>query len=217
MALFTVQVSNEGTVLGEHGFSQDVVTIGRDANSELHVDFEFVSRRHAQLRLTDSGFTVTALSSTNTTDLNGAPLELDQSVELENGDLVLLSGAVLLRVTWDVEDEGEATVESGDRVEPAAQSKSEALPMVPAAELEEAKWALATQERRNRKIRADMSLALQAVAKAESQLVDAEGVAKRLLASLEASRQALGDLQAGLRARTRVRRGPPPSGKLRFR
>ena len=37
-ALFTVKVSAGGVLLGEYSFNEDVVTIGRDPNSGLHVD-----------------------------------------------------------------------------------------------------------------------------------------------------------------------------------
>lgn len=79
-------------VLGESGDPQNnisitnpPVTIGRLSANEVVLSDPNVSRRHAELRLTDGTWTITDLGSTNGTTVNG---KLSREQSLGHGDLL---------------------------------------------------------------------------------------------------------------------------------
>jgi hypothetical protein len=67
-------------------------TIGRDPANLVRLDSAYVSKRHAVVRLTQSGFTVTDLGSSNGTRVNGAPVS---SAPLVDGDVLELGAETL--------------------------------------------------------------------------------------------------------------------------
>jgi two-component system cell cycle response regulator len=67
-------------------------TIGRDVGSDIQVDLDNVSRRHARLARRDGKVFVSDLGSTNGTFVNDGEVELE--VELRSGDLVKIGGSI---------------------------------------------------------------------------------------------------------------------------
>ncbi len=63
----------------------DVTTAGRHPNAEIFLDDVTVSRKHAEFRRDENGFTVNDLASLNGTYLNGARVD---SAQLVDGDEV---------------------------------------------------------------------------------------------------------------------------------
>ena len=63
----------------------DVTTAGRHPNAEIFLDDVTVSRKHAEFRRSEAGFTVTDLASLNGTYLNGQRVD---SALLNDGDEV---------------------------------------------------------------------------------------------------------------------------------
>ena len=82
---------NEG---GTYHIRQDVLTIGRAPTNLVQIVHSSVSRRHAQMRKTAQGFTVTDLKSSNGTYINGK--RLTEPSILNHND-VLQIGEVTLR------------------------------------------------------------------------------------------------------------------------
>ena len=70
----------------------DVVTIGRLPECEVVISDKGASRRHAQIRHKDDGFTLTDLGSTNGTRLNGQTV---QSRALTDGDRITIGSTQL--------------------------------------------------------------------------------------------------------------------------
>ena len=68
------------------------VTIGRLADCDVVLKDKGASRKHAQLRLRDGGWTITDLGSTNGTRLNGQTI---QSRELSDGDKITIGTTVI--------------------------------------------------------------------------------------------------------------------------
>jgi hypothetical protein len=79
---------------GEHtvALASDTVTIGRLADCDVVLKDKGASRKHAQLRLRDGGWTLTDLGSTNGTRLNGQTI---QSRELADGDKITIGTTVI--------------------------------------------------------------------------------------------------------------------------
>lgn len=75
-----ISATGERLVLGD-----EPITVGRVTDCQLIIDDTNVSRRHAEIRPTPSGWTVTDLKSTNGTTVNGKPVS--ESV-LAHGDVV---------------------------------------------------------------------------------------------------------------------------------
>jgi hypothetical protein len=70
----------------------EVVTIGRLPECEVVIADKGASRRHAQIRHKDDGFTLTDLGSTNGTRLNG---QMVQSRALADGDRITIGSTQL--------------------------------------------------------------------------------------------------------------------------
>ena len=73
-------------------------TIGRDADNDIVLPFGQISRRHAQIQCSPSGFTVADLGSTNGTFINGMRLSSSKRYPLRPGDRLGI-GPVLLQAT----------------------------------------------------------------------------------------------------------------------
>ncbi len=67
---------------------QEELSIGRDPTNEVHLDHPAVSRHHAQITRSDSGYTIEDLGSGNGTFANGERLAAHEPRPLERGDVV---------------------------------------------------------------------------------------------------------------------------------
>lgn len=70
----------------------EVVTIGRLPECQVAITDTGASRRHAQIRRTDGGYTLTDLGSTNGTRVNGQTI---QTRALADGDRITIGSTVL--------------------------------------------------------------------------------------------------------------------------
>jgi pSer/pThr/pTyr-binding forkhead associated (FHA) protein len=83
-----IKVSNRGVELSTHHFSDDVIYIGRDPESDVFLDNQGVSRRHAKIQRTDAGFQIIDLQSGNGTFVNEK--KVVQAL-LNSGDVIRIS------------------------------------------------------------------------------------------------------------------------------
>ncbi|HRF46486.1 MAG TPA: FHA domain-containing protein [Anaerolineales bacterium] len=107
-----------------YDLTQIVAIIGRDASADLAINDVEVSRQHARLSATETGFTIEDLASTNGVFVNG--VRITAPTELSGGDVVGIGQTVELGVEA-VPAEGVATLYS-------AQPAAAALPSLPTAE-----------------------------------------------------------------------------------
>jgi len=68
--------------LQAYDFKQESIIVGRDDGADVVVDNPSVSRRHAEIRLTDDGWVVDDLGSSNGTFLRGARIQEPHSIGL---------------------------------------------------------------------------------------------------------------------------------------
>lgn len=69
--LLKIKVSLKGRPIGMHTFNKDVITVGRDPGSDIHLDNVNVSREHLRFEFGPSGYyTLVDLGSANGTFLN---------------------------------------------------------------------------------------------------------------------------------------------------
>ncbi len=71
--------------------------IGRHATADVTLPFPRLSRRHASITRTKTGFVLTDLGSTNGTFINGEALPAHTPRRLTGGDEIVLGGSVSLR------------------------------------------------------------------------------------------------------------------------
>jgi hypothetical protein len=69
-------------VMQAYDFKQASIVVGRDDGADVLIDNPSVSRRHAEIRLTDDGWVVEDLGSSNGTFLRGGKIEGPQSIGL---------------------------------------------------------------------------------------------------------------------------------------
>lgn len=103
------------------------MTIGRDPLSEITINDPEVSRRHARLIGTLSGYRIQDLGSTNGTFVNGVRLS-GEPIDLEPGQIISIGGGVELvyQPSGDVKDQSETIIETdAASLEPATQEFSE--------------------------------------------------------------------------------------------
>lgn len=105
--LLVIKGADEGK---QFELSEPVVTIGRDATSRIRLHDTEVSRRHAEFRKTEAGFTLIDIGSANGTFVNNARV---QQVELQPGDQVVLGQTTLVYSTGRTE----AAAGAGDLAE----------------------------------------------------------------------------------------------------
>jgi len=65
-----------------YDFKQESIIVGRDDGADVLIDNPSVSRRHAEIRLTDNGWVVQDLGSSNGTFLRGGKIDGPQSIGL---------------------------------------------------------------------------------------------------------------------------------------
>ena len=68
---FSVKVYTGDVLLKEHEFDQDLVTIGRGKDCDIHIDNPIVSRHHAELHRNGAKLALVALPTTNGTSVDG--------------------------------------------------------------------------------------------------------------------------------------------------
>ena len=89
-SLFVVRGHDQGA---RFELDEPVVNVGRDASNRIQLHDTEVSRLHVELRLTDRGYTVTDLNSSNGTFVNGKRV---QKYRLASGDQVQLGSTLML-------------------------------------------------------------------------------------------------------------------------
>ncbi len=87
--------------------TQIVAIIGRDASADIAVSDVEVSRQHARLSATESGFTIEDLASTNGVFVNG--VRITAPTDIKDGDVIGIGQTVELAVEG-IPAEGAATV-----------------------------------------------------------------------------------------------------------
>lgn len=97
MIRFKVMIRNE--VLGEHAFDQPRITIGRTPDNDVVLDNLALSRHHAEVVRTASGWRLRDLDSKNGVSVNG---ERVQRWNLNDGDLLAVGKFVLAVSVTDV-------------------------------------------------------------------------------------------------------------------
>lgn len=86
-----------GRRLGERfNLYDDIVSIGRDAQNTIVVDSDSVSRRHAVLEVSKSGWVLRDLGSTNGTYLNDLQI---RSVIVSDGDTINIGGTIFKHIS----------------------------------------------------------------------------------------------------------------------
>jgi pSer/pThr/pTyr-binding forkhead associated (FHA) protein len=68
--------------LQAYDFKQESIVVGRDEGADVLIDNPSVSRRHAEIRLTDDGWVVEDLGSSNGTFIQGQKIEHAHSIGL---------------------------------------------------------------------------------------------------------------------------------------
>ncbi|HBP23551.1 MAG TPA: hypothetical protein DEA08_37950, partial [Planctomycetes bacterium] len=119
---FKVRIEHAGVVLGEFVFDKDVILMGRAPECDLRINTNTISRKHAELRRSPTGFSVFAISQTNPTAINEIPVPPKKSLILSEGDVVVLAKKFrifveLVRSTPAPDGPGAATT---NRLEPVA-------------------------------------------------------------------------------------------------
>lgn len=71
-----------------------VITVGRAQDSDLQLQEQGISRRHARLQSGPQGWTITDLGSTNGTFVNGRRLAPQQDHALHTGDRITIGSSV---------------------------------------------------------------------------------------------------------------------------
>ncbi len=79
--------------VGEFPLAGESMTLGRDPTTDITIDSDAVSRRHARLDRRDSGWDITDLGSTNGLRSQGRPV---QNMPLTHGDVVYIGRSVCL-------------------------------------------------------------------------------------------------------------------------
>lgn len=86
--------------------TEERIIIGRDPSCDVQIDERQISRQHAEIRITSTGYTLRDLGSKNGTFLNGLPVSTDPQ-SIHNGDEI---GIALCAKTTFVAEEATAPV-----------------------------------------------------------------------------------------------------------
>lgn len=85
---------------------KEKTTIGRDSSSDIQINERQISRQHAEIALTQQGYTIRDMGSKNGTFLNGQPVSGEPQI-IHNGDEI---GIALCAKTTFVAEEATAPV-----------------------------------------------------------------------------------------------------------
>ncbi len=96
--VFKIRLLSRNQVLDTFEFDKDLVTIGRGAASDIHIDNPIISRKHAKFTREHGGVLIHGLSSTNSTAVDGE--QIKGAKALAPGSTVVLSDKFHLEVTW---------------------------------------------------------------------------------------------------------------------
>jgi predicted component of type VI protein secretion system len=99
--------------------NRDVITIGRDIANDIVISDPEVSRKHAQVRSSETGFILEDLGSTNGTFVNGQRLVGPHS--LQSGELIMLAENVSISFNAVQPDEGATMVSDPEAAVPPTQ------------------------------------------------------------------------------------------------
>jgi HD-GYP domain-containing protein (c-di-GMP phosphodiesterase class II) len=113
-----------GEVEGKPWESNTRLRAGRLSNLEIVLDDSSVSRLHAEVRATDTGWSLRDLKSTNGTFLNGTRLEPDEERRVQQGDVIQF-GKVAVRIEELCEDNDTPPPPDNLQVEAATRSSWE--------------------------------------------------------------------------------------------
>lgn len=86
-----VLVGQSGPLNGQRWMVRDMIIVGRDMDCDIMIPSRQVSRKHARLKLTNSGVSIEDLGSKNGTHLNGTLLA-DLTI-LKDGDVIQIAFA----------------------------------------------------------------------------------------------------------------------------
>lgn len=143
LSILQIKVSISGRQLETFRFTTEEVSIGRDANATVFLDNLGVSRLHAKIEPTATGFRVTDLKSSNGTFLNDQPV---QQSDLKDGDLLQIGKFTLaIGITEEhpavaqvepaesLADDGEGTVflQPAENARVIAESREAERPVAP--------------------------------------------------------------------------------------
>lgn len=84
-AMLRVRVSLKGRPIRSHTFDKDVITAGRDPDSDIYLDNPGISRHHLRMEKTRNGYYAEDLGSANGSYLNDEPIQKEL---LRNDDLI---------------------------------------------------------------------------------------------------------------------------------
>jgi pSer/pThr/pTyr-binding forkhead associated (FHA) protein len=113
-------VENDRNELSVHGFSTDLITVGRAADNDLVLPERNVSRHHFQLELLDKRIIIEDRGSYNATFVNAK--ELQRKVEIFVGDIIT-AGDYNIYLEEDEEEEGPAKTREIDASPKVAQTE----------------------------------------------------------------------------------------------
>jgi pSer/pThr/pTyr-binding forkhead associated (FHA) protein len=96
-AMLRVRVSLKGRPIRSYTFDKDVITAGRDPDSEIYLDNPGISRHHLRMEKTPNGYYAEDLGSANGSYLNDEPIQK----ELLKSDDVLRIGKFSLWISYE--------------------------------------------------------------------------------------------------------------------
>ena len=120
-AMLRVRVSLKGRPIRSYTFDKDVVTIGRDPDSDIYLDNPGISRHHVRLEKTASGYVAEDLGSANGSYLNDEPI---QKEPLSSDDVVRI-GKFSLWISFERDRRG--TDSQGKMASPTTQQGTTVL------------------------------------------------------------------------------------------
>ena len=106
--MYKLVLVHKGKIQKNFPLRHESIIIGRKAESDIHLEENQVSGRHAELIVKSSGVTLRDLESTNGTSVNGKPIS---ETKLQTGDQITIGDYKLIFVTEHGDsDDPDATV-----------------------------------------------------------------------------------------------------------
>ncbi len=101
-AMLRVRVSLKGRPIRSYTFDKDVVSVGRDPDSDIYLDNPGISRHHLRMEKTGAGYYAEDLGSANGSYLNDEPIQK----ELLKTDDVVRVGKFSLWISYEEDRRG---------------------------------------------------------------------------------------------------------------